>query len=306
MKLTTSGEITLSNFIRQTPGVHIKEYYDYCARLISDCLSESDKNADVVLGPKGMKGFTHLDIQPEHTLVSDGGRSVTSKINGTIKSLKGDDNYLVRVDRFDHFKELDGVIEYSIPNLVNMRSCRDKDLVQYSEKCKYISPLIYDYDRFNHTDRKGVFTLFSLGSSPRRDLFHKTFGIENIEGVFCPDKLADIYYNKKIMVNIHQTDHHHTFEELRVLPALSQGVVVVAEESPLKEYIPYSESIVWSRLENMMDTIHDVEDNYQEYRDKLFTDKLTATLIELRKNNFENIRELIWKISYCLFMIMIS
>jgi len=200
---------------------------------------------------------------------------------------------LVRIDKFDHYRTLDGVIEYSLPNIINMQTCSDERILEYSKKCRYIAPLIYDTDRLENNKRSGVFTLFTLGSSPRRDLFHKSTGIENISGVFSSSKLSDLYYNKAIMVNIHQTEHHHTFEELRVLPALSQGVVIVAEESPLKQHIPYSDSIMWSSLENMSDVIRDVESNYQSYREKLFTNKLSKTLQKLRQNNAANISKLV-------------
>jgi len=279
----------------QNVGIHIKDYYDYCFNLIVDNLQSSDKQVDVSLGKSSFDNSVRLDIQPEHTLVKLGGRSVAKPVLGNIPTNDAGENYLVRIDKFDYYRSLDGVIEYSVPNIINMNSCFDEEVVEYSKKCRYVAPLIYDKDRLEHNERSGVFTLFTLGSSSRRDLFHKDSGIENIADEFCSDNLSELYYNKAIMVNIHQTDHHHTFEELRVLPALSQGLVVIAEDSPLKEHIPYSDSIVWSSLENMRDVIRDVESNYQSYRQKIFTSKLSATLQKLRQNNVTNISELIWQ-----------
>ena len=258
-------------------------------------MKHSDEQVDVSLGKTIFDQGVHLDIQPEHTLVKSGGRSVSEPTMGNTLTKDGKETYLVRIDKFDYYKSLDGVIEYSIPNIINMNTCSNEEIVQYAKKCRYIAPLIYETDRLENNERSGVFTLFSLGSSFRREVFHKSTGIENISGVFCPAKLAELYYNKAIMVNIHQTDHHHTFEELRVLPALSQGVVVVSEDSPLKEHIPYSDSIVWSSLEDMNEVVLDVERNYQSYRAKLFTEKLSETLDRLRQNNAVNISELIWQ-----------
>jgi len=293
---TSFGGNTLSSVYRdQNVGIHIKDYYDYCFNLIVEALQYSEEQIDVSLGKTVFDQCVRLDIQPEHTLVKLGGRSVSESVLGNIPTDDGSGNYQVRIDRFDHYRNLDGIIEYSVPNIVNMQICSDKSIIEYAKKCRYIAPLIYDTDRLENNERSGVFTLFALGSSPRRDVFHKSTGIDNISGVFCPAKLAELYYNKAVMVNIHQTEHHHTFEELRVLPALSQGVVVVAEESPLKEHIPYSDSIVWCSLENMSDVIRDVESNYQSYRQKIFTSKLSETLQKLRQNNATNISELIWQ-----------
>jgi hypothetical protein len=294
-RISSGGSILARVYRDQNVGIHIKDYYDYCFNLIVENLQCSDKQVDVSLGKSSFNNCVRLDIQPEHTLVKLGGRSVSKPVLGNIPTDDAGENYLVRIDKFDYYRSLDGVIEYSVPNIVNMQSCFDEEVVDYSKKCRYIAPLIYDKDRLEHNKRSGVFTLFTLGSSSRRDLFHKATGIENIDDEFCSSKLAELYYNKAIMVNIHQTDHHQTFEELRVLPALSQGVIVVAENSPLKEYIPYADSIVWSSLEDMKDVLLDVERNYQSYRNKIFTKKLSETLQDLRKKNISNIAELVWQ-----------
>lgn len=278
-------------------GTHTSEYHTYCRNLIVDALEDVQDSINVVLG----NGYPYvdnefpicfLDIQLEHTLVKKGGRSVTEVVHGGIPT-DDNDTYLVRVDKFDYYKNLDGVIEYSIPNILNLQSAHRKDIKDYSKKCKYIAPLVYDEDVLDSHDRSGAFTLFSIGSSPRRDAFHKNTQIDTYSNIFCKDKLADVYYNKAVMVNLHQTDHHHTFEELRVLPALSQGLVVIAEESPLKQFIPYSDSIIWAALDDIPAIVSDVENNYSHYRNKLITESLRETLQTLRENNKENIKALI-------------
>ena len=66
----------------------------------------------------------------------------------------------------------------------------------------------------------------------------------NVNNCFEKDKLQTLYKNTKILINIHQTDHHHTFEELRVLPALQCGVLVICEHSPLSNLIPGNDYII--------------------------------------------------------------
>ncbi len=287
-------------FFNDQHGPHTAEYYHYCCKLIVSCLESSSKKINVILGPHNptmTNGLpvSKLDMQLEHTLVKRGGRSVDKIIESSVSTDTEDDNYLVRIANYDYYKTLDGVIEYSIPNIVNMESCATRDIVDYSKKCRYIAPLLYDVDRFDESERSGVFTLFSLGASPRRDIFHHKTGVQNISNTFSSEKLKTLYYDKAILVNLHQTDHHHTFEELRVLPALSQGIVVIAEESPLKKHIPYSKSIVWSSLQEIEQTIKDVETNYEDYRNKLFTPGIRNTLAQLRKDNLLNMSNLIWQ-----------
>jgi hypothetical protein len=97
----------------------------------------------------------------------------------------------------------------------------------------------------------------------------------------------------KILVNIHQTDHYQTLEELRVLPALMTGILVISEDSPYKEHIPFSKHIIWSTYDNIVDTINNVLDNYDFFRKKYLTD-LNLTLQKM-KSESDNEMFLIFK-----------
>jgi hypothetical protein len=93
------------------------------------------------------------------------------------------------------------------------------------------------------------------------------------------------------MLNIHQTPHHHTFEELRVLPALQNGVIVLAEESPLKELIPYHECIIWVSYDTILDVARDVLSRYDDVWTQLFTPTMRKTLESLHESNCETLRQ---------------
>ena len=96
------------------------------------------------------------------------------------------------------------------------------------------------------------------------------------------------------MVNVHQTDHHHTFEELRVLPALLNGVIVISEDVPLKEKIPYSEYIIWVEYDKLSETTLDVYNNYLEYYDKIFKQgNLKEILTNMEINNYKVFNKII-------------
>jgi hypothetical protein len=92
------------------------------------------------------------------------------------------------------------------------------------------------------------------------------------------------------MINIHQTEHHHTLEELRVLPAVCCGVIVVCERSPLTEHLPYNEFIVWSDFDAVLETVEEVL-NYDEYYNRIYGDfgKLNAILDKMENDGYDNL-----------------
>ncbi len=92
------------------------------------------------------------------------------------------------------------------------------------------------------------------------------------------------------MINIHQTDHHDTFEELRCLPALLCGCIIISEDSPLKEHIPYNKYIIWTTYDRIIETVTDVLNNYEVYWDNIFKySNLEQVLNEMNSSCVKNI-----------------
>lgn len=235
-----------------------------------------------------------IDIQSEHTLVKLGGRSVDEIIYGNIDLLDlSGGKYLIRVPNYDYYSKLDATIEYSLPNIDNLKT--NSRFTDYLERAIYIAPVMganFYSDRWTDSNRIGTITIGNV--SERRELFAAQTKIPNVQGVLSIEDLKRLYERTQIMVNVHQTDHHHTFEELRVLPALANGVIVISEEVPLINSIPYAESIIWSTFEDLPNTIKEVQDNYKFYRDKIFDSELEYKINDLHKYN---IRRLIRKLS---------
>jgi len=312
-KHTTTGASSLGNFVNTyigkstlrynvTPDIHTLEYYKYCTRLLAQCLETFPHPLNVIFGRdeectymdfKDPNPVLRVDIQPEHTLVKEGGRSVSNVIKGGVKTLDGPDNYLVRIQDFDYYNTLDHVFEYSIPNLVNMKSSNKTK--KYASKCSYIAPVIYEDINFASHRRFQTFTLFSDNPCPRRAEFSKSAKVTNISECFTKEQLRTTYFNSKILVNIHQTDHHHTFEELRVLPALCNGVLILSEDVPLKDYIPYADSILWAPYSTLQDNLIEVEQNFKKYHEQIFTDELRNKLQSLDTQNIETINNILWQ-----------
>ena len=113
---------------------------------------------------------------------------------------------------------------------------------------------------------------------------------KNVRGIYESLALRDLLDATKILVNVHQTDHHHTLEELRVLPALLRGVIVVSETVPLRECLPYERFVVWSSYENLAATVADVHRNYDEYRERIFGGSAFCEVImAMRRQNEINV-----------------
>jgi hypothetical protein len=109
------------------------------------------------------------------------------------------------------------------------------------------------------------------------------YGVNHINVNTCDtaDDFIRLYKNTKILINIRQTYDFHTVEEFRILPALMCGVIVICEEGPLKEYIPYHNYIVWTTQENMIQTIRHVEENYDDLYEKMFSGSRLSNLLEI-------------------------
>lgn len=262
--------------------IHTREYYLYIVSLYKELLQNNDINIKFLIGDYHINDndIFKIDIQCEHTLVIDGGRSVNEKIFGTIKHTNGE--YLIRIDKYDYFNSLNQVIEYSLPNINNIKT--NKQFNTYLSKNIYIPPLIYNKTDFNHYNRTDIIGLFDINGNERRTKIVKNITNTNfklINNIFDKDSLKQVYNNSKILVNIHQTDHHHTFEELRILPALMNGVLIISENVPLKDKIPYGEFIIWTEYDNLNNKINDVFENYEYYYNQIFNNKLNDIITEM-------------------------
>ena len=115
----------------------------------------------------------------------------------------------------------------------------------------------------------------------------------NVNNIFEKNKLCEIYDNTKIIINIHQTPHHHTLEEFRLIPALSRGVVIISEIVPMKELLPYHDYIIWTTYDNIIQTVKDTINKYDFYHNKFFgkDSNLNNILTDLNNNSLKNIKD---------------
>lgn len=297
-------------YYNEEPVFFIKEYYLYCVDLIK---RELKGNQNVVLNiivGKYFKRFKNhnnvfqIDIQTEHTLVVKGGRDSKNAPIGAVPTIYNhEDNYLVRIHNLKYLNRLDYIIDYSIPNIINIKS--NIDFEEYYKKTIVVSPLLYDFNKERISGKRdnNIITTFINPSEKRRSVFLNLANnagllINNIVGLFSTDEVYKLYSTSKILVNIHQTDFHHTFEELRVLPALLCGCIVVSENVPLKESIPYHKFVVWADYDSIVDVVKEVELNYDNYFRKIFIESdFDAVLNKIQKRNCDNIHRMIFELN---------
>jgi hypothetical protein len=286
----------------------VNDYYQYIVSLLKSILINDELSINIILGNGNGNGngdsifnnknkTLRIGINYEHTLVKKGGRSVPKKTPfGKVKYSKKN-VYYVRIHGFQKLNSADIVIDYSNPNIYNVKTSTLFN--DFSNKHIYIAPYIYkNIDTTpENRDIKMLTTFINVNEPRRKQLLCniKTGGLEhtNINNCFDKIELQELYRNTKILINIHQTDHHDTFEELRVLPALQNGVLVVSEKSPLNHLIPYNNLIIWSDYDNIIDTVKEVLKNYVSIFSAIFTEKNSNILQNLNKKNIQNLETII-------------
>jgi len=212
-----------------------------------------------------------IDINYEHTLVKINGRDSNNSPLGKI--IYNDNTYLVRIVNYDILNKSDIIIDYSIPNIHNIKS--SELYTDFSKKLIYIPPL-FNNEYFNKDNRHitSLTTFIDLRQPRRRLILDKIEALNtghiNINNCFLKNDLEELCKTTKILINVHQTDHHHTFEELRCLSAIQSGVIVISENVPLKNMIPYCDLIIWSEYDDIVPTLKTVLDNYDEYHNKIY------------------------------------
>jgi hypothetical protein len=238
------------------PDRCLAQFHGYCLGLVRRTLVDEGLPLDVVFGdlptpPAFRTGRTvRLGLQCEHTLVKPAGRDAAGAPAGGIPLPGAAGTYLVRIAGRERLRAFDRVIDYSLPNLANIASC--PLFAEHLARSVHVSPLLGGPAPAVRTGgRRGVVTTFTDPRQPRRRellarLAREGIGVRNVTGVYEERGLRRLYGGAEVVVNVRQTDHHDTLEELRVLPALLCGAIVVSEDAPLRSLVPYERFVIWA------------------------------------------------------------
>jgi hypothetical protein len=277
----------------------INDYYQYIVELIKLILTNNPSIAvNIRLCNKykfnNDNKVLSIEINWEHTLVKQGGRSVRAGTPiGNIKDINNN-SYFVRIERYEELNSADLIIDYSNPNIYNVKTL---DIYKsFSIKHFYVSPSIYENYIQKENRSLTLLTTFINTMEPRRQTLLRKIkdskiDHSNISDCFNKNKLRELYKKTKILVNVHQTDHHDTFEELRSLPALQCGVIVISEDSPLKDRIPYHSLVIWAKYDEIISKLKEVSDNYEIFFNLIFSDENLTLLKNFHNKNIDDISE---------------
>lgn len=266
--------------------IYVRAYYRYCVALFREELRRTQAPLHLLFGdyPNPAGGpVRRIDFQIEHTLVKPDAQDSIGAPTSRTPLPDGSGHYLARLLHRAHFESCDLVVDYSAANLAHLKAAGGFDV--YLGKAILISPLLFAPDfSLGKRDRAPI-TLFSDAQRGRRKQFldaaeRRGLGIRNVKRSFDADHLQRVYRRSRILVNVHQTEHHDTLEELRILPALLCGVLVISEDVPLKAHIPYARFVIWARYDELPETIAKVEAEYAVWHARIFSDPELAVILE--------------------------
>eukprot|EP00592_Proboscia_alata_P016536 CAMPEP_0194394720 /NCGR_PEP_ID=MMETSP0174-20130528/124013_1 /TAXON_ID=216777 /ORGANISM="Proboscia alata, Strain PI-D3" /LENGTH=426 /DNA_ID=CAMNT_0039190553 /DNA_START=751 /DNA_END=2031 /DNA_ORIENTATION=+ len=246
----------------------------------------------------GYCNLIRVGFQNEHTLVKN--KPTSEKWEQFVGDVKDDEGnpFLVRVVGIENYPEMDMILEYSMPNIENMRRSGLFDPTTL-KKIVYVPPINRPYvPRSLHQRDLGVVVTFMGGQkmSPRRaNLMSKLadagIQVDYVTGLDpSGDEMMTMMDRTKILLNVHQSDDHWTLEELRVLPALLRGVVVISESVPLSGVIPYGHKIIFTPYEQLVDAVVKIHSNYNLHFENIHNEETELIINNMKSRAKEDIQ----------------
>lgn len=274
------------------PLPFIAEYLRYCVALLRERLRAEPRSLQLVFDDCDAPcdaAVRRIGIQWEHTLVRPGGRDSADAPAGAVALADGSGHYLVRVAGLAQLERQDLVIDYSRANRINIE--RGGLHGALLARMVVIAPLLHT----PHFVREGrplpLICLFGNRREPRRaallaQAHRRGLELRHVDGIFDTAGLERLYRSSRVLLNVHQSADHHTAEELRILPALCSGMIVVSEDVPLREELPYHAFVIWAAYDDLLDRAAAALANYEAEHARLFGDgRLAQVLGQMARDN---------------------
>eukprot|EP01038_Epipyxis_sp_PR26KG_P008157 gene8157-11039_t len=227
------------------------------------------------------------------------GMNRISTFKGNLPTKNQSETYFIRLHDFSDYCTSSVMIDYNLANIYNiqMSGLFDEDFLS---RIIYIPAFLYDYNP-NVGKHNKIMTCFKKIYGRRRIFMEKLTKVypnaENVNFLSIEEELQH-FDSAKILINVHQTDFHHTLEEYRILPALLRGVVIVSEEVPYVEFVPYREYIIFAPYHELVDTMIYVHNNYDSIHSRFFGNKssLPSILQTMRANASSSLEQVLNKV----------
>jgi hypothetical protein len=255
-------------YVLRKPPKYLEAYHSYCSELMQESLRHSRQKEIYFLitcefTPIMPRGAKYVLIQFEHAIVSSDYVSQRIEILENVTDGPYVGKYSVRlIGNIQDYRNAFAIIDYSKANIAHVSNSPLSDL--YSTKVIYIAPVFTELNErwlFSSQQRTAV-TMFGNPGAGRRKSFLESM---RMGGIQVSNLMGDylnyfaMFKEYGILINVHQTDKHHTLEELRLLPALASGLRVISEESPYLEVIPYAEFIIFAAISELADRVSQLQ-----------------------------------------------
>lgn len=222
-------------------------------------------------------------MQIEHSfIISDLCTEIeTSSSHMTV--VAGFDGYKLRYPCERYTSEYDIVVDYSLPNINHVISTGFHSN-RFLQKLLYIPPIPFAYQPIGiitmHSSNirdiaiLGLFNERTYSEGTRRkialdELKRHGLTVTMVNNKYTSAEVEEVYGNSRIVLNIHQTHHARTIEEYRILPALLMGAVVVSEDGPYLEHIPYRDYVIFTSESDFTATVLNVSIHYAHYYNRI-------------------------------------
>jgi hypothetical protein len=173
-------------------------YYLYWVNLRKDAFRSVKLPLNIICGPyrhnfRNSQRTIRINHQIEHTLTRKGGRNLRGARPGVISVPdQGEETYLVRIQDYPALIKSEVIIDYSIPNLINIQGSRRYQV--YTKKALHIAPLLYEPESLDCNQQRdlNVVTVFGNPNEPYRRRFLETLKRSEIDATNVMGSFDDV------------------------------------------------------------------------------------------------------------------
>ena len=191
-------------------------------------------------------------------------------VNNIYNEYKSKNFYYLNIEQMSHqsyFKlflnlnENIKVIDYS-----------EENIPYHQKKYKKIFLMPPYFENMNNCEKNIDIISFS-NNEYRRNILNNIdpkFKIKYLDDVFGNDR-DNIFKKSKIYINIHCSTNHKTMELIRIINLLKKKVIVISQNSILKDLLFVKDNIItFETIEHINFLLNDILNNYQIYYNKIF------------------------------------
>jgi hypothetical protein len=172
-------------------------------------------------------------------------------------------------------KHVHGLMDYSSSNLQLFKSIFQDSIPTRLLEFQPMPPIV------NQLKTKKIAFVGDASSSYRQEILSKLEkDVTVIQGVYGLQRDKDLYAHK-VLINLHFTPAYSIFENLRCLPCVLAGMVVVSEISKIDEKHPIYPFVLFAPRERLVETAQYALANFDSLCDTLYKDNVDyANLLE--------------------------